>query len=676
MRLLFLTFALLTTLTVQAQSVPQVRLSLSPGSGDRQTVFTLDASQSQNARGNTQNLEYQFRVDQFSSRTPYSRTPRITFRASRTGTLTAEVRVRDINTGATSVAAQRYIVRENQQREVQIRVSNTNPLEGDSVTYEAVVFGNGITRSELQSRWDFNSDGRFDTNFRGSLIASDTPAPGRAFPTVEVKFPDGSTIIERGFEVNTSNTRRDQGNSTNFITTDRRGLKKPVIEVTPLSQVIKENTNVTFDGSKTELLQNSFLEWVVESRTIRDQEKINYTFRTSGSKTVTLRHCLVDNPTYCLESSVDIEVETKPNDQYLTLFWNNLSDQGRTQKRNDYALITASDEVRITVRPQGQPSVRQSFLYRWDFEGDGAWDTDFQEETSVEHRYHQPGNYVAVVEGLPSVTTRNFKSLTAFLPVYVERNRAPFGDFDFQQSNNFVGERVTYTAVVKDPESGNRVDVRFDSDADGVWDSDFRQQRSWWWIYDTPGVYNVRMQIRDPQGRLEEVTKPMTILPMPTPQTQVKVSHRSQTENGSIRLDASESVGRKLTYEWTVQGRRDIKLQGAQTNLRLTAGDYQVQLVIRDRLGASDSVVFPVSFVPATTQTNRAPMAGAIGLQQQTAFSGPSTSNIINQLPGARMQNNFILPPQGAPSIASPFQIDAGFSPQSNGISTSMRAIP
>ena len=656
---------------VQAQALPQARLNINPTTGDLRTEFRLDASQSLNPLGNNQDLEYQFRTERRATRTPFSRTSSLSFFPADTGTFTAEVVVRDRQTGATAIAAQRYTVRETTQRQVQIRVSDTNPAEGQSITYEAVVFGNGITRSGLQSRWDFNSDGRWDTGFQPTLIASFSPPPGRAFPTVEVRFPDGTVVRERGFEIDTNAGDRNQNQRSNFVTTQRNNLRAPVIEVSPLRNEIRENTNVSFDGSKTETLPNSYLEWVVESRTIRDKEKIDYIFRTNGSKTVILRHCFENQPESCLETSTSVEIVAQPNDQFLTLSWQNMSDRGRRTTAKDYAVITATDKVRVTARPQGQPSRRQTFLYRWDFEGDGQWDTNFGTDASVEYTYNQTGTFVLLVEAIPSVPTRNFESLTTALPIYVERNRAPFGDFNFTQANNFVGERVTYTAQAEDPESGNSVEVRFDSDADGVWDSDFRNQRSWWWIYDTPGEYEVRMQIRDPQGRLEEMSKTMTILPMPEPEIKVLVSHRTQTENGSVLLDARESLGRQLTYKWTVQGRNDINLSGGRTNLRLPLGNYQVQLTIRDRLGVQDSVVFPVSFV-----ANQPPSAAPP--TDLDTFSGftPNTTNIINRLPGARAKNNYIIPPGGAPSIVSPFQIDAGQNSVSPGFVSGMRALP
>ena len=660
--LLSLLFAPFVT---QAQSVPQVSVNLTPTTGSLQTEFTLDASLSRGADGTNQDLEYQFRADSKLPRTAFTSNPVFKFRPIETGDAVAEVVVRDKSTGLTTISGHRYTVRESEQRSVQIKVSTLTPALGESVIYEATVFGNNLNRDKLQARWDFNSDGRWETNFTTSLIASFTPASGKSFPTVEVKFEDGSIIQASGLDLRTGNQGHAQNSTTNFVSIPQNPLRPPVIEVSPRSATIKENTNLSLDGSKTQLTNDSFLEWIIDGQVLPGKLKINYVFKSSGEKTITLRHCLVSNPDYCLETSTVVEVQAKPNDQFLEVYWQNLSDRGRQTTARDYAVATVSDTLRFTVQTQGTPMQGQSFTYRWDFEGDGQWDTNFESDTFVEHTFNQSRDFIVMVEALPSITTNNFTVLRYVLPVYIERNRAPRGDFDFTQTNNFVGERVTYTAKVSDPESAQLVEVRFDSDADGVWDSDFRNQRSWWWIYDQPGDYKVRLQVRDPQGRIEEVSKIMTILPMPQPQTQVLVSHRTQTENQPILLDGSQSAGRKLTYQWTVQGQPQIKLMGAKTNLKLPAGTYQVQLKIRDRLGVQDSVVFPVTFIPLSD------------IKPQTSQNVASEApNMLGYLPGSPDVNNYILPPGGVPQGPSPFQIEAGTALPNDGLVSGMRALP
>jgi len=351
------------------------------------------------------------------------------------------------------------------------------------------------------------------------------------------------------------------------------------------------------------------------------------------------------------------------NDQLVTLGWKNMTDAGRLKPVGDYVIATASDQIRFEAQVQGQFMPAQAFTFRWDFEGDGIWDTPFLNQNYVDKTYYEAAQYLVKVEAIPLIQTENFKSISYELPVYIEENQAPFGNFDFTQTNNYVGEKVTYTAIAGDEQSGAFVETRFDSDADGVWDSEFRTQNSWWWIYDKPGEYNVRLQVRDPQGRVGEKTKRMTILPMPQPQTQVLVSHRRQIIDQPITLDGSQSSGRKLTYKWKVLGQPQILLAGPVVNVTLPFGDYEIELIIRDRLGVSDSVIFPISVLP-----NRV-------LDYQNLPTPQTPSDILSRLPGTTTTSNFVVPPGGVPASASPFQVEAGTAISNDGYTSNMRAL-
>lgn len=645
-----------------AQSLPEASLRVTPSVGDLTTTFVLDASDSQAAQGFGSRLEYQFKTSSKALRSSFQASPVFQFRPAEAGTFNAQLWVRDTSSGSVTTTYQRYSVRQETQRDIRISVSNLTPKEGENVTYTVTVFGNNLDRNQIQVRWDFNSDGRWETSLKRDLTATFPAVEGSSEPTVEVVFPDGLRLREKGLFPVTTNTSRSNTRQRLSISTRNLDLKAPVLEIHPSSSSGTENTIFTFDGSNTLTSKDSYLEWVIEGRTIKNQEKITYKFKSSGKKTVILKHCSLSSNEACRETSTSIEIRNEVNDQYLDITWFNVTDRGRGGQNLDYARISSTDKVRFTVRPQGQPSSNQRWRYRWDFDGDGTYDTNFSDKPSAEYTFNEVGTFVAVVEAIPSITTTNFTSLVKALPIYVERNRAPQGEFNFRQDNNYVGEKVYYTAEASDPQSGNVVEVRFDSDADGVWDSDFRRQLSWWWVYDVPGDYNVRMQLRDPQGRVHEVKRTMTILPMVAPKTAVTVSHRSQVERTTIQLDASASQGRALTYEWKVRGQSKVKLQGARTSLRLPAGDYTICLTIRDRLGVEDTVEFPVSFVVKENLVTK-----------QAQPPTEASPNLLRFLPGAPSINNYVLPSNGVPRGPSPFVVEAGTAIPGDGYVSGMR---
>ena len=652
-----------------ASALPQANVRITPATGDLYTTFTIDASSSTNENGQNTQLLYQFRASPQGLRSPFQSSPIFKFRAKDTGSFNAQVLVLDQRTGGVSTTFHHYRVREELQRDIRIRASNLNPIEGETVIYTVTVFGNNLNRNQLQTRWDFNSDGIFETPFRTGLTGTYSAQVGVASPTVEVKFPDGQVIRGQGIynrQAATSRNRITLRDRTPVVTSPSP-IVPPILEVTPSPTNARENTTFTFDGSRTKFTAGSYLEWTIEGRTIRDQKVVRYRFKSPGTHPVTLRHCINRAEPVCVESKTQVTVTAAPLDQILDITWTNLTDPTRPPEARDFARITTTDRIRLNVQRLGQQTAGQTFRYRWDFEGDGFWDTGFAEQNFAEHTYNQVGQFVAVVEAQPQLTSPRFQNLTHVLPVYVHANKAPQGSFTVRNAQNYVGERVWFTAQITDQQSDGQVEVRFDSDADGVWDSDFRHQQSWWWEYDTPGTYQVRMQLRDPQGAVKQVSQNVTILPMPAPQAQVKVSHRTQTAGQTITLDASASTGRQLYFRWSVRGQPHLNLIGARTNLRLPAGDYTVRLRVIDRLGVEDVVDFPVSFTPAPV--NQLRTANSPAIISARSVAAPS---LLSQLPGVS-QADFIVPAEGIRTGPSPFVVDAGTARPGDGFVSGMR---
>ena len=177
----------------------------------------------------------------------------------------------------------------------------------------------------------------------------------------------------------------------------------------------------------------------------------------------------------------------------------------------------------------------------------------------------------------------------------------------------------------------SQIDLRFDLDGDGVWEDDFRPARSEKFRYDVPGEYLVRVQLRDPQLRVTTLTRIIPIFDIPEPDIKVIASHRTQSVNQPIRLNARESEGRGLRYEWRVLNDPLIPvLRGAQTSLRFQdTGEYAVELTITDELGRKDQVTFPVTIVEKSQQniTQTAPAVLPENLQIPNISNLPGINN-------------------------------------------------
>ncbi|MFA5218587.1 MAG: hypothetical protein WC388_06575, partial [Bacteroidales bacterium] len=57
-----------------------------------------------------------------------------------------------------------------------------------------------------------------------------------------------------------------------------------------------------------------------------------------------------------------------------------------------------TDILMLKAEPITGQSDKDEFYFRWDWDGDDNWDTNYSTSTMLEHRYRIPGNYVVRVE--------------------------------------------------------------------------------------------------------------------------------------------------------------------------------------------------------------------------------------------------------------------------------------
>ncbi len=646
-------FALLAPVVGFAATLPEANFSITPAKGSLHTEFVIDASLSRNTSGLKTGLKYQFKVAPNEPRTPFQANPVYRFTPKQTGTFRAQMLVLDPSGGITTTF-RTYRVTQSTNRSIRIKTSNTDPNKGEAVEFEVIVLGeNGLDRNAFKVRWDYNSDGIFETNFQPGLTGSFVYQVGSSSPTVEVKFPDGEILRTRGIQSSVRDrfTRNRLTNRDKTpIRTTSSSLAYPILDVSPGNKVTDENTSFTFDGSKTQLGSGGWLEWHIDGqKVIKDKKIIQHKFSSPGTHQVRLLNCFNRAEPICTESTTEVEIKPDPTDNIVDIKWANLVDHYRPPFAQDFVKATVSDRIRYTAQMIGYNFPGQRWEYRWDFNGDGWWDTVFSQSPVAEYTYPHAGEMEAVVQAKPSFGFSDIGYVEKAIPVFIQKNLAPKGTFSPRNSENFVGDRVFFEADLYDFQSPHQVEIRFDSDADGIWDSDFRRQKSWWWEYDVPGTYEVRMQLRDPQKKVFETKRLIEISPAPDPVAYVKVSDKSLPVGKSFTMDGSNSLGRNLNFEWKIlDGPVNTRQQrfGQRTSFRFnTPGKYTVCLAVTDKTGKSDQINFPiwvteaqttpsVAKSPVATPPKTAPVQNLSPYQIVTGYSKPQKPFLTNMRPG------------------------------------------
>ena len=118
-------------------------------------------------------------------------------------------------------------------------------------------------------------------------------------------------------------------------------------------------------------------------------------------------------------------------------------------------------------------------------------------------------------------------------------NHPPTCDFTFSPQSPLVGEVVTFTSLATDPD--NNINFYFWDFGDGTVDSGPKTRK----IYNYPGTFVVRHQVRDQCGAISEKSIYLTVQP-----AELAIEVEGETIIGEILKFTLSFTGQALSYEW------------------------------------------------------------------------------------------------------------------------------
>jgi len=154
-----------------------------------------------------------------------------------------------------------------------------------------------------------------------------------------------------------------------------------------------------------------------------------------------------------------------------------------------------------------------NLTYKWDFENDGFWDTDWQTAKTQTHQYESEGYFTVglLVEDSYGLTAWASRNLTVGVgggsgPGY------PIANFTISPPEGSVGTEFTFDASsVSDAENQQSdLEVRWDFKNDG-WDTDWSVIKTATHSYDLEGNYTVLMEVKDLDGNISSTSKTLTV---------------------------------------------------------------------------------------------------------------------------------------------------------------------
>jgi formylglycine-generating enzyme required for sulfatase activity len=161
----------------------------------------------------------------------------------------------------------------------------------------------------------------------------------------------------------------------------------------------------------------------------------------------------------------------------------------------------------------GEDSV-DALMVRWDWEDDGNWDTDYSTKKTADWQYGNSGARTIRVE----VIDTGGATGTATRQVVVSPfNAAPTASFIVSPRDGILGMdfRCDASASTDNEEPSSGLEVRWDWEDDGTWDTEFSEAKVASHQYASVGVRRIRLEVKDSGGLLDTSTMRVRVFEPP-----------------------------------------------------------------------------------------------------------------------------------------------------------------
>jgi PKD repeat protein len=536
-------------------------------------------------------LEYRWDFESTYDWTSWSRSTVATHSFAQTGERTVRLQVRD---------ADQLI----DETKIMIRVQNrvgdgplarifVDPTEGDTSTiFNFQIEPESFTSTpadRLEVRWDWESDGVWDTGWStGRNFFHTFPAVASREVSAEVRDPmTGASMIEWGYYLT--------GKENDLVRTREIGRiiikssSRPTASFRTWPTSANPGMLIHFDASASQRATAYRWDFNADGKWDRDwnaESKVDYAFTAPGNFAAQLEVKNADGEIDRTEQTIVIYDPSKvtPEAKFTVQNRTNTASMELGAVRDEFYFNAGGSRDR-----DGSLAKLQ---VRWDFEGDGEWDTTFATSKTAWHRYTEPGDFRPLVEVLDE------QGLTAAAEVHIRivKNTAPEAQLRVTPATGTRETEFYFDANASTDSQSRSSDLtaRFDFDGDGLWDTPFSRNKSERFQFDQIGKLSPRVEVRDPAG-LSTITKiSLEVTDPPPAAANFTVAPAVGTFQTNFEFDASTTAGEtQLEYRWDFNsaGKEDITFDtGWSRSPRIIrryreVGVYRVHLAVRNSAG-------------------------------------------------------------------------------------------
>jgi len=148
---------------------------------------------------------------------------------------------------------------------------------------------------------------------------------------------------------------------------------------------------------------------------------------------------------------------------------------------------------------------------RWDFDGNGSWDTGWDYDKTENHQYGSEATYTAKLE--VKDTEGEIDETTQNVSVSGGNNTPPTAIFTVSPSSGTTSTTFAFDASgsYDNEDPASQLQVRWDFDGNGSWDTSWDYDKTENHQYGSEATYTAKMEVKDTEGLTDQYTKSITV---------------------------------------------------------------------------------------------------------------------------------------------------------------------
>lgn len=303
--------------------------------------------------------------------------------------------------------------------------------------------------------------------------------------------------------------------------------------------------------------------------------------------------------------------------------------------------IQGEAPLAVTFTTKGEYTDGAIIRYRWDFQGDGIFDTDDPGARNYSRTFAQKGVYKALLEVL------NDKNQLATAAITITVTGAtPVATASLNPSNGAAPLTVDFTGTGSDRD-GTIAKFEWDFQGDGTFDFTSTTTGTTRFTYNSPGTYNALFRVTDNDGITATARVTATAIrvgPAGSPTARITTPANPVTGNTPLSVSfngtGSDPGGSITRYEWDFDGNGAYDYSSATSAstsfVYRSPGIYTAALRVTDNAGLTgiDTIDITVNLPVTLTLSNdtcRPDQRGTVSVNTVLGGNSPITIFVRNK---------------------------------------------